>query len=311
MSARVCVVGATGYTGSELVRWLLRHPDVHLIDVQSRSRAGARLDAVIPALQGFTDLTLSPVGPTPADVVFLAVPHGRAGDLVDRYEGSTVIDLSADHRHAPGWVYGMVECAGDRLAGAERIAVPGCFATALNLSLAPLAGALAGPVNVVGATGSTGSGASPSGTTHHPERFADLRAYKVLSHQHVPEVRAFLGSLGQAPEIAFVPWSAPIDRGILATVFAPLIPGTDAMARFADLYADRPLVRLRKDTPHVRHVRGTALADLSVHQDGDLAVVICAIDNLGKGASAQAVQCMNLALDLPVDRGLSVLPSTP
>lgn len=308
---RVCVVGATGYTGSELVRWLIGHPDVRLVEVQSRSRAGARLDAVVPALQGFTDLTLSPVGPTSADVVFLAVPHGQAGDLVSRLDGSTVIDLSADHRHAPGWVYGMVECASDSLMGAERIAVPGCFATALNLSLAPLAGALAGPVNVVAATGSTGSGASPSGTTHHPERFADLRAYKVLTHQHVPEVCTFLANLGQRPDIRFVPWSAPIDRGILATVFAPMVPGTDARARFADLYADRPLVRLREGTPHVRHVRGTALADLSVHQDGDTAVVICAIDNLGKGASAQAVQCMNLALDLPVDRGLSVLPSTP
>lgn len=308
---RAAVIGATGYTGSELVRWLLGHPGVQLVEVQSSSRAGARLDAVIPSLQGFTDLVLSPVGPTDADVVLLAVPHGQAAALLPHYANPRVIDLSADHRHTDGWVYGLVEYAADALAGADRIAVPGCFATALNLAIAPLMGALAGPVHVVAATGSTGSGATPSATTHHPERFADLRAYKVLAHQHVAEVERFLGGLGPAPRVLFVPWSAPLDRGIFATVFAPLADGVSAAARFADAYTDRPLVRLRSVTPQVRHVRGSALADLAVHQDGSTAVVLCALDNLGKGAAAQAVQCLNLAFGLPVDAGLLSIPSTP
>jgi N-acetyl-gamma-glutamylphosphate reductase len=163
-------------------------------------------------------------------------------------------------------------------------------------------------VHIVAATGSTGAGASPSATAHHPERFADIKAYKVLTHQHTPEVTAFLAGLGPTPKLLFVPWSAPVDRGIFATVFAPLVPGTDAKARLADAYGQRPLIRLRAESPHLRHVRSTALADLAVHQDGDTAVVLCAIDNLGKGAAAQAVQCLNLAFGLPVDAGLTAVP---
>jgi N-acetyl-gamma-glutamylphosphate reductase len=189
--------------------------------------------------------------------------------------------------------------------------VPGCFATAILLGLAPLvaAGAIQGSVSVAAATGSTGSGATPQGAAHHPERFANLRAYKVLEHQHLAEIGACLGALGDAPRVDFVPISAPIDRGILATAFVAC--RDDAAAIVAGAYAGAPLVRVRQDPPEVRHVRGTAFADVSVTQRDGTAVVLSAIDNLGKGAASQAVSCLNLVHGLPVDRGLRRIPCTP
>lgn len=308
---RAGIVGATGYVGSELVRWLLAHPAVRVECVVSRSRTGPLSDPV-PGLLGLTDLELEPFDPArlaELDVVFLATPHGAARPLADQLDVPLLIDCSTDHRHAPGWVYGVPEYAD--LRGARRIAAPGCFATAINLALAPLvaAGALTGPVQVCAATGSTGSGASPSSGTHHPLRFANMRAYKVLQHQHVPEVRAFLATLGEAPDIHFVPVSAPVDRGILATCFATLARDLDAAALFREATASMPFVRLRSGTPELRLVRGTGFCDLSVYQDDRQVVVLSAIDNLGKGAAAQAVQCLELALDLP--GGTQVGPCTP
>ncbi len=140
-----------------------------------------------------------------------------------------IVDLSADHRHSEGWVYGSPEWRGLELASARRVAVPGCFATAIGLAVAPFVarGLVAGPVQVAAATGSTGSGVTPAQGTHHPERFANVKAYKVLDHQHVPEVRAFWKGLGAEPELLFVPWSLPLDRGIFATLFVPLSESVD------------------------------------------------------------------------------------
>lgn len=313
---RVGVVGATGYVGSELVRWLLDHPEAELCTVVTTSRAGVPLGEAVPALAGLSDLVLQPfdAGALGAlDALFLATPHGAARPLAEQLRGAParLVDASADHRHAPGWVYAVPELDGERLVGAPRVSAPGCFATAIELAVGPLvkAGLVTGPVCVAGATGSTGSGATPSAGTHHPERFANLKAYKVLTHQHAPEVRAFLATLGEAPALHFVPTSAPLDRGILVTAFVPV--AGDARAAIGDAYAGRPLIRLREGSPELRHVRGTAFADLSVHQDGGMAVVLVAIDNLGKGAAAQAVQCFNLAAGLPEAAGLRRAPATP
>jgi N-acetyl-gamma-glutamyl-phosphate/LysW-gamma-L-alpha-aminoadipyl-6-phosphate reductase len=315
---RTAIVGATGYVGSELVRWLLAHPQVELACVASSSRAGERLAALVPALEGCTDLVLQPIDPEVLctyDVVLLATPHGSARALVAQLERAPlVIDASADHRGAPGWVYGPPELVPERyVPGTPRVAAPGCFATAIELAVAPFvrAGAVAGPVYVHGATGSTGSGASPSAGTHHPERAVNLKAYKVLAHQHVPEVLSLLGSLGEAPALHFVPTSAPVDRGIFVTAFVPLAPGFDASSILRDQYAGAPLVRLRSETPELRHVRGTAFADLAVHSTDGLAVVLVAIDNLGKGAASQVVQCLNLVSGLPQQTGLLMPACTP
>ncbi len=313
----VGVVGATGYAGAELSRRILAHPRLSLSAVTSRGRAGERLEAVFPALHGYTDLSLETFEPArlaDLDVVCLATPHGAAAPLVTQLEAAgadRIVDLSADHRHALGWVYGMAEWNAEELVGATRIAVPGCFATAISLSLAPFVatGTIAGPVQCVAATGSTGSGATPSQTTHHPERLVNLKAYKVLTHQHTPEITAFLSELGHFDRLDFVPLSAPLDRGILATCFLPLVRPLDTAAlrevlEFA--YARHPMVRVRTDaSPELRHVRGTGLCDLMVHAEGDSAVVIAAIDNLGKGAAAQAIQCINWSLDWPSELGLN------
>jgi N-acetyl-gamma-glutamyl-phosphate reductase common form len=322
---RVGVVGVTGYVGSEVARWLLDHPAFELTIVAARSAAGKRLDAVVPALAGCTDLIVEEIDiPSLAslDAVFLATPHGAAKELakaLDDAGAPRIFDLSADHRLHPEWVYGLPEWAEDDLRGARRVAVPGCFASAIELALAPLIAANAirpaadgrSSVYVAASTGSTGSGVSPSAGTHHPERFANFKAYKVLSHQHVAEIEAMLGRLGPAPTVRFVPHSAPVDRGILATCFAEVDETLDLHALYAAAYAERPLVRLRADSPEIRLVRGTAFCDIATYREGSCAVVISAIDNLGRGAAAQAIQCLNLSFHLPVDTGLRRPACTP
>ncbi|MBN2798352.1 MAG: N-acetyl-gamma-glutamyl-phosphate reductase [Deltaproteobacteria bacterium] len=299
MRPKVGIIGATGYAGSEVVRWLLGRAE---LTVYSSSRVGERLAEAVPALEGFTDEVFRPIDPkelSGLDAVVLATPHGVARDLVRGIDAPVIVDLSRDHRHVHGWAYGQVEWNRDQLVGAPRIAVPGCFATAISLSLAPLvaAGVARGPFHVTAMTGSTGSGATASAGTHHPLRFANTRAYKVLTHQHVPEIEAFLATLGGSHRVQFVPLSGPVDRGIFATSFAD-VGRADAFDLFRRAYGDAPYVRLREGTPELRHVRGTALADLTVYQEAETAVVLAAIDNLGKGAAGQAVQCLELALGL-------------
>ena len=317
---QIAVVGATGYAGAELVRLLLAHPGVKLTSVVSRSRTGQRLDTVHPGLFGLTDLVFSaPEAKSLAahDAVFLAVPHGSATEWTDPLEAQDcprIFDLSSDHRLAEGWVYGQAEWNASSLAGATRVAVPGCFATAISLALAPFvaSGVIEGPVQCVAATGSTGSGATPKQGTHHPERFVNLKAYKVLNHQHTPEVEGFLRSLGDFDRLHFVPLSAPLDRGILATVFLRLKdPSARAGELLSEAYADHPLVRIREHSPELRHVRGTGFCDLFVQDEGDQVAVLSAIDNLGKGAAAQAIQCLNLSYGYPTNTGLQLAPCLP
>ncbi|MEZ4237969.1 MAG: N-acetyl-gamma-glutamyl-phosphate reductase [Myxococcota bacterium] len=315
MTLRVGIVGATGYVGSEIARWVLGHPRLELVAPCSTTQVGVPLAQAVPALLGCTDLVLEP--PDPArldklDVVFLATPHGAAKPLAAQLFAPVLVDASADHRLHPSWVHGPPELLGDRIRGARRLAAPGCFATAVMLGVGPLvrAGAVSGPVCVAAATGSTGSGASPTATTHHPERFANLRAYAVGTHRHVPEIAAVLGALGDAPPVHLVPQSAPVDRGIFATCFVP-VADVDPVAIVRDAYARAPLVRLREGSPELRHVRGTAFADLAVHHHDGIATVLVAIDNLGKGAAAQAVQLLNLALGLHEAVGLCLPAVTP
>jgi N-acetyl-gamma-glutamyl-phosphate reductase common form len=319
MSVRVGVVGATGYVGGEAARWLLAHPEVELAAVVSRSQSGRRLDRVMPGLAGLTDLEIESFDAqrlSELDAVLLATPHGTSGTLAQELDAAgcpLIIDCAADHRHASGWTYGAPEWNAVALKSSRRIAAPGCFATAIALALAPFvrAGVIEGTVSVAAATGSTGSGASPKAATHHPERFTNLKAYKILDHQHVPEIQSFLGTLGTPPEIAFVPVSAPVDRGILATCFVPCSATVDATALLEEAYSDRPLIRLREHSPELRLVRGTAFADIAAFRQGGTVAVICAIDNLGRGAASQAVQSLELALDLHGPSPLLAAPILP
>jgi N-acetyl-gamma-glutamyl-phosphate reductase len=257
-------------------------------------------------------------------VLFAALPHGELAKLwpdlqaewnrLGLTERLTVIDLSADFRLDPAWVYGLVDWQPERMKGARRIANPGCFATALQLALLPLADWKPAFVAVTAATGSSGSGAAPSDTTHHPTRATDFRAYKMLGHQHEAEVLRTLATAGWEAPLSFVPQSAPMVRGIFATAQFPLPTGVDAAAlraHFEAFYRGRFFVRIVDGSPRVAATTGSAFADLGVAARHGSGAVMVALDNLGKGMAAQAVQNLNLAMGLPEWTGLRTAGAYP
>jgi N-acetyl-gamma-glutamyl-phosphate reductase len=313
------VHGASGYTGAETLRWLLGHPNVRVVGATANKHAGKPLSALWPQFTGI-DLALTAAAPA-ADAHFLCLPHGEAAKLAPTLDG-VVIDLSGDHRlpepahsaaygwarAADPWAYGLPELGQD-LRGVSRVANPGCFATALALALLPMRGRLPDVVNATGLTGSTGSGATPTDTTHHPNRAENLRPYKVLAHQHVPEVIQAVATAGQAPfALDFVPISAPLRRGILVNL---PVPGA-TVDIYRAFYAGNPLVRVVNGAPDLHAVLGSARADIGVvAADSGRAVVLCAIDNLCRGAGSQAVANLNRVMGWPTDLGLRALPPVP
>jgi len=340
----VVILGASGYGGGELLRWLSTHPAVGALRGTARALAGKPFWAAHPNLNGIVDghfeedIDWDAFAQVEQPIVFAALPHGELAQRLPELEAAweragiagrlLLVDLSGDFRlkdpqvfaQAYGgahpcperlarFVYGLPEWNRAALAGARRIASPGCFATALQLALMPLRGLDIGWMAVSAATGSSGSGASPAPGTHHPLRAGDFRAYKVLNHQHLAEVRAGMEAMGIRGQLAFVPQSAPMVRGIFAALQFPLPPGLDQaglLARAQDAFRDAPLVRLVADSPRVGAVAGSAFADLAVAARDGSGVVLAAIDNLGKGMAAQAVQNMNLALGLPETLGLKI-----
>ncbi len=329
--AKVGVWGGAGYTGGELLRLLSAHPGVELSQIASRSHAGEAVTKPHPHLRSLAGVKFAADLDFKAlDAVLLAGGHGEAmkwlpGVLAG---GSTlkVVDLSADFRlkdpaQYPVWygqahsapalladfVYGLPELDAAAVKKATRIANPGCFATAVALALGPLAKAgIGGKAQVTAVTGSSGSGASPSATTHHPSREGNLKAYKPLAHQHVPEIEAFLAKLAGKPsfELAMVPVSGPFVRGIYAICHVEVPESADLGALYAAAYAGKPFVRLVDAPPELKAVTGTNHCDLHVARKGGDAVIIAALDNLVKGAAGQAVQNLNLMLGLGETLGL-------
>ena len=338
------ILGASGYGGGELLRWLATHPQVGSIRGTARALAGQPFGSAHPNLNGLVegrfeeDIPWAGFARTEQPVVFAALPHGELAQRLPELEEAwaraglgerlLLVDLSGDFRlkdakvfqaayggahpcpeHLERFVYGLPEWNRAALAGARRIASPGCFATALQLALLPLRGLDLGWLAASAATGSSGSGASPALGTHHPLRAGDFKAYKVLNHQHLAEVRAGMAAMGIRGRLAFVPQSAPMVRGIFAAVQFALPEGLDQaglQARAEDVFRDAPLVRLVAESPRVGSVAGSAFADLAVAARDGSGVVLAAIDNLGKGMAAQAVQSMNLALGLPETLGLRI-----
>lgn len=355
---RVAIVGGTGYGGMELVRWLLGHPEATITAITSRSETGAVGD-VHPHLRGLTDLRFTADRAVDLartnDLLFFATPHGVARKEVPAVlEASPtvkVIDLSNDWRldaltspdawaahhdePIPDWLpfaaYGLPECGGRaevRRPGCRLVANPGCHASAAILALHPLArsGLWQGRPRpaVVSVTGSSGSGATPSQGTHHPERFSNFRAYKPLEHQHQREIEVVLATFGGAhgPVVDLVPCSGPFSRGIGSTTILDLgerlVRGTGdtaetleegealelVRAAFRTAYATEPFVRLVPETPEVRAVAYTNLADVGVTVRAGSVCVTVAIDNLGKGMAGTAVQNMNLLFGLDETLGL-------
>jgi len=327
MKLDIAILGASGYGGGELLRWLSGHPATASLRGTSR-HAGRSFGDVHPNLRGLVEGRLeeeilwADLAGSGQPVVFSALPHGELAALMPGLERAwekaglldrvLLLDLSTDFRgveHRPRYVYGLPEWNRAPLAGAKRVACAGCFATALQLALLPLHGLDLGWMAATGATGSSGSGAAPSEGTHHPLRAQDFRAYKPLVHQHLAEVRAGMEAMGIQGELSFVPQSAPFVRGIFVALQFKLPEGLTAEGlrqRAEEAFRDAPLVRIVKDSPRVGAVAGSGFCDLSTAAHGASGVVMTAIDNLGKGMAAQAVQCMNLALGLPEMEGLRV-----
>ncbi len=332
---KVAVVGAGGYVGGELLRLLLAHPEVGECVATSRSQAGKPIADTHPALATLTQARFAGLAPGEAargrEVVFLCLEHGEsskiAAEVIDAGP-RLVVDLAADFRvadlslyeryyghHAaaplvPHFTYGLADVLGERLRGARAIAAPGCFATAAQLALYPLAPLpLASPPTLFAITGSSGSGVHPKPTTHHPMRANNLFAYSILGHRHEAEIqlrwREWTGRADAASRLMV--HSGPFVRGIHLTLHAWLGPGAgDVAAAYRAAYAGRPFVRLLSAPPELTHVVGTNYALLHVAQspDGAELQVMAVIDNLIKGAGGQAIQAMNLALGLPERAGL-------
>jgi N-acetyl-gamma-glutamyl-phosphate reductase len=347
MTIRVAVAGATGYAGGELLRVLLGHPEVEIGTLTAHSNAGTRLGEHHGHLLPLADRTLAPTTTGELaghEVVFLALPHGQSHQIAAELpEDTVVIDCGADHRlvdpgawqrfygvkHPGNWPYGLPELPDHRpaLRGARRIAVPGCYPTTVSLAMAPaLAAGLVRPeVVVVAASGTSGAGRSPKLHLLGSEVMGSVSAYGVGGvHRHTPEmVQNLSAAAGRPVTVSFTPVLAPMSRGILATVSAPLSdpaadPGSvlaDARAAYQKAYGDEPFVHLlppdRWPATSATRAANTCLIQLAVDAAAGRLVVVAALDNLTKGTAGAAVQCMNLALGLDETLGLSTVGVAP
>ncbi len=335
MVVRVAVAGASGYAGGELLRLLLGHPEVEIGELTAGGNAGSSLGEHHPHLVPLAERVLSDTLATRLaghDAVFLALPHGHSATLAAELPADTVvIDCGADHRladpvawqrwyggdHAGAWPYGLPELPGarEKLRGARRIAVPGCYPTVVSLALAPAlnAGLVAPDVVVTAVSGTSGAGRALKPHLLAAEVMGSASAYGVAgAHRHTPEIAQNLsGVAGQPVTVSFTPVLAPMPRGILATCTAVLRPGADdelARDAYHVAYAAEPFVHLLPAGrwPATGAVQGSHSVQLQVAVDADAGrlVAVGAVDNLTKGTAGAAVQCLNLALGLPETTGL-------
>jgi len=331
--ATAAVLGASGYLGGELLRVLSSHPNLDVTHAVSKSHAGTRLGDLAPQLDRFQDLVLAAdAGAVDADLAFLAQPAGEAMTTVPGLleRGIRVIDLGADYRlkdpaeyaraygrshadpdHLAEAVYGLPELFRDEIRGARLVANPGCYPTASLLALAPLVrhGEVVGPVVIDAKSGTSGAGATPTPSSHHPEAAGTVLPYGTPTHRHVPEMTSILGRLGSGnPPLVFVPHLVPLVRGLLCSIYATPRPGGDAPAWteiLQEAYRSSPFVSVGP-VPHLPWASGTNRCFLSVQSAGGVPVVFSALDNLGKGGATQAVQNANLLLGLDERTGLRV-----
>jgi N-acetyl-gamma-glutamyl-phosphate reductase len=293
------IAGASGYAGRELARLLSGHPAFTMGQRQARSEGYDPLDVEALAT---------------CDMVFLCLPHGESTTFGSAlaHVGTPVVDLGSDFRLAEGWVYGLTELARDSIAGASRIANPGCYATAAILALAPLvrAGLLDGPPAIDGKSGVSGAGRVPSEQTHLPSVHGGVQPYSPTGHRHVAEIEQALSEIaGEQQLVTFTPHLAPHSRGLEITAYARLkqpLAQADAEALYRDSYAGEPFVRLTQ-RPHPGLLHGSNAVDLGVWVDERTNTVIAAaaLDNLVKGAAGQALQNANLMLGLDEGLGLT------
>src|SRR5688500_15528462 len=324
---QVGIVGASGFTGAELLRLAAQHPDLDVQLATGDTQAGTRAAELYPSLAAaYPSLTFTPYDPSALaglDLVFLGLPHGASQAIVPELVGKVghLVDLAADFRLAdpslypqwygeahtapellPEFAYGLPELFRDEILGKAHVAVPGCYPTAASLALAPLvrAGAVeTSGIIVDAASGVSGAGRPPKPTTTFCAVDEDFSAYGLLDHRHTPEIEQVLGA-----EVLFTPHLAPMNRGILATCYARATGPTSTLALVEQLrtaYADEPFVVVLEGSPSTKATLGSNCAHVTARFDERTGwiVALCAIDNITKGASGQAVQCANLLLDLP------------
>ena len=306
------LVGARGHTGRELIRLIAGHPELMLAYAVSREFAGCRVATVAPEDQDecvFEALSPEEVAKRRADVVILAAPDGAAKDYVEAIEQHAphrvIIDLSADYRFDDEWAYGLPELNRKNISGSKRIANPGCYATAMQLALAPLTGRLLGAPAVFGVSGYSGAGTTPSPKNDTVRLQDNLMPYGLTGHKHEREATRHLGF-----PVRFAPHVHPAFRGLLVTVSAPLeepLNAEELAGLFRERYANEPLITLQNDAPELKDgagANGIIIGGFSVSEDGRHAVIVAAEDNLLKGAAVQAMQNINIALELPELMGL-------
>lgn len=316
---RVGIIGGAGYTAGELIRLLLNHPEAELRWVHSTSNAGNPLTAVHGGLEGETELRFaSEYDLKSVDVVFLCSAHGQSSVWMaenELPEGVKVIDLAQDFRDEhDGFVYGLAEWQREKVHAATRIANPGCFATAIQLSLLPLAaaGLLEDEVHITAVTGSTGAGVKPSSTTHFSWRASNLSVYKSFTHQHLNEIGRNLSLLQPSfdKELNFVPMRGDFTRGIFASVYTSCpLTEEEATKLYADYYAKAEFTHYTHSAVDLKQVVNTNKALVHVAKYGSKLHITTAIDNLLKGASGQAVENMNRIFRLDPTTGLKLKAS--
>jgi len=314
---KVGIIGAAGYTAGELLRLLIYHPSVQIVFAQSTSQAGQPVWKTHNDLVGETDLIFSDDAPVMSvDVVFLCGGHGKSKDIIAEfpaeYEGA-IIDLANDFRlkaDAGDFVYGLVDAFKDKVINARHLANPGCFATAIQLALLPLAAKdMLSEIHVTAVTGSTGAGVKLSDTSHFSWRANNMSVYKAFSHQHLGEICETLHSLAPSwnGEINFVPVRGDFPRGIMASVYLDCpLEEQDATALYKEYYKDSRFVNVVDSNPDLKMVVNTNKAVIYVKKYGNKIHIISMIDNLLKGASGQAVENMNIMFSLPQDEGLKL-----
>lgn len=314
---RAGIVGGAGYTGGEMIRLLVNHPAAELVFVHSTSNAGNAISKIHGDLLGDTELVFTGELRSDIDVLFLCVGHGDAAKFLAANDvplSVRIIDLSQDFRLAAkavsggrSFVYGLPELNREAIRSARNIANPGCFATAIQLALLPLAGSgAAGDVYTTGITGSTGAGQGLSATSHFSWRSNNIQAYKSLQHQHINEIQQSLSQLGGAGlQVNFVPWRGDFTRGIYTSSVISSDLGLEAARKlYKDFYAAHPFTHVSDTMIDLKQVVNTNKCLIHIEQQGNKLVVHSAIDNLLKGASGQAVQNMNLVFGIEETAGL-------
>ena len=320
---RAAIAGGTGYTGGELFRILLNHPEVEIVAATTTSSEGTPVTSVHRDLIGETDLCFGKELNDP-DVIFLCLGHGISRQFVDTHDikpSCRIIDLGNDFRldgdyAGRKFIYGLCESAREEVRAAHDVANPGCFATAIQLAVLPLAakGLINDEIHVTAITGSTGAGKKPVETTHFSYRSDNISIYKLFSHQHLAEIKQNIARVGgsEEPVVNFVPLRGDFARGIFASVYTKAVEGMtleDYRKIYDDYYAASPFVFHSNEGISMKEVVNTnkGLVHVELH-DGYVHIASC-IDNLVKGAAGQAVQNMNLMFGLPEDTGLRLKPS--